>query len=329
MSLKTATCSLLLVLMIHTGASYAAQVAQECAADRFVKCPFFKTSRTIGEHTPIIDNLVAGFTRSKGKWTIHVGYGPPEKCAKVSLLLNMGPIDSLRKYERVFVNGGGAISDSGSFMHKVDDLGSALRIVSSDCRVPAPDSRQEDAEKRERQALEEERRERERRRFAAERRERERRRLAEERRERERKRLARQRREQESNDVLAEMLSIQKEAAVGIMEDETKYSAETEDEIIEAGRVAIEQGWKNLMDMSRFNRPSTPSRGSPSDRCQRIANRIASGMRLRSTGDMCSISQEQLRILQNAKHQLSSNRCYSGEYDRVISQTRAYIARVC
>ena len=95
--------------------------------------------------------------RSKGKWTITVGYGPEEKCAIVSLFVDMGPLDFDREYERVFMNGGGAISDSGTFIHKIDDVESALRIHNSTCRVPAPESQKSDAESKERQALEEER----------------------------------------------------------------------------------------------------------------------------------------------------------------------------
>ena len=231
MSYRVLTCFLFIFLMSHSAGVYAAKVEHECIAESYVKCPSFSVSRMIGEHTPIIDNHVAGFTRSKGRWTIKIGYGPTEKCAKVSLLVNIGPIDSLRQYERVFINGGGSINDSGSFMHKIDDMESALRIVSSNCRVPASISKEAaekierqaiaeemerqamaDAEKAERIALEEEQRrieeeqklakekERERllaeqRRLAEEQRERERQRLAEEKRERERERLAKERKE--------------------------------------------------------------------------------------------------------------------------------------
>ena len=157
--IKTAIRLLVLLVMAHPGTTYAERVEQACDAERFIPCPSFRTSRTIGEHTPIIDNHMAGFTRSKGQWIITVGYGPPEKCAKVSLLLDMGPIDVVRQYKRVFINGGGAISDSGTFMHKLDDLESALRIMHSSCFVPAPDpqTQKTEAEAKERQALEGER----------------------------------------------------------------------------------------------------------------------------------------------------------------------------
>ena len=230
MNPKTAICCFLLVAMTHAGASYAARVEHECSAEKFIPCPSFRTSRTIGEHTPVAN--LSGFTRSKGKWTITVGYGPVEKCAKVSFFVDMGPLDFDREYKRVFMNGGGAISDSGTFIHKIDDVESALGIHNSTCRVPAPESQKSDAESKERQALEEERErlaleeerehlaleeererlaleeererlaeehrlaeERESQRLAQQRRERERQRLAEQRRERERQRLAQERRE--------------------------------------------------------------------------------------------------------------------------------------
>ena len=242
MSLRIPTCFLFIFLMSHSGGAYAAQVVQECAAERFVKCPSFSVSRTIGEHTPVTVRPLAGFVRSKGRWTITVGYGPAEKCAKVSFWVNMGPLDFDRKYDRVFINGGGSISDSGSFIHEVDNLESALRVHSSSCRVPAPDprpegrpdsqthrtdaeskereildeerERQELEEERERQAMEEERerlaldeerrRLEEEQRLAEQRRERERQRLAEERRERERRRLAEERRERERRRLAEE-----------------------------------------------------------------------------------------------------------------------------
>ena len=240
---KIAICSLFLVVAFHAGTSYAARVEHGCDAEKFIPCPSFRTSRTIGEHTPIIDNHVAGFTRSKGKWTITVGYGPAEKCAIVSLYIDMGPLDFDREYKRVFINGGGVISDSGSFMHKIDDLESGLRIHNSTCRVPAPQQLKTDAESKEQQALEEERErlaleeeqerlaleeeqrleeererlaleeeqerlaleeERERQRLAQQRRERERQRLAQQRRERERQRLAQQQRERERRRLAQE-----------------------------------------------------------------------------------------------------------------------------
>ena len=155
MNPKTAICCFLLVAMSHAGTSYAARVEHGCDAAKYIPCPSFRTSRTIREHTPVAN--LSGFTRSKGKWTITVDYGPEEKCAIVSLFVDMGPLDFDREYERVFMNGGGAISDSGTFIHKIDDVESALGIHNSTCRVPAPESQKSDAESKERQTLEEER----------------------------------------------------------------------------------------------------------------------------------------------------------------------------
>ena len=222
MNLRTTICFFLFVFMLYAGASYAARVEHGCSAEKFIPCPSFRVSRTIGEHTPIIDNHIAGFTRSKGKWTITVGYGPPEKCAKVSFWVDMGPLDFDREYKRVFIKGGGAVSDSGSFMHEIDDLASALRVHNGRCLVPAPEPHPESKERqaleeererlsleeeRERLALEEERErlalEEERERLAEEQRlaeERERQRLAEKRRERERQRLAEQQRLEEDRE---------------------------------------------------------------------------------------------------------------------------------
>ena len=70
---------------------------------------------------------------------------------------DMGPLEFDREYKRVFTNGGGAISDSGSFIHKIDDVERALRIHNSTCRVPAPESQKADTESKGQQELEEER----------------------------------------------------------------------------------------------------------------------------------------------------------------------------
>ena len=150
------------VLMIAASASatglYAAETIDECPAEKYKQCASFNTSRTIEEHTPLMENSIAGFIRSKGSWKISVGYGPAETCAKVSLWVDMGPLDIIRTYERVFRNGRGVISDSGSFLHLSDDVESALRIMTSSCRVPdEPDPERLDAEAREREELEAER----------------------------------------------------------------------------------------------------------------------------------------------------------------------------
>lgn len=151
-----ATVICFLVVVSYMGMS-SAQSIDECHAERYKKCSAFRTSRAIEEHAPVIDNHLAGFTRSKGTWKITVGYGPPETCAKVSLMLDMGPLDVPREYERVFHRGGGVISDSGSFIHKMGEVESALKILTSNCRVPDPKTQKADAESRKRQPLDEER----------------------------------------------------------------------------------------------------------------------------------------------------------------------------
>ena len=149
------------VLILTASASaavYSAAVVDECPAEKYKQCVTFNTSRSIGDHTPLMENSLAGFIRSKGSWTLHVGYGPSATCAKVSLTVDMGPTDVHRTYERVFRNGKGVISDTGSFVHLVDDVESALQIMTSSCRIPDElDPERLDAEAQERRELEEER----------------------------------------------------------------------------------------------------------------------------------------------------------------------------
>ena len=128
--------ALALVISASPGISRAAPELDQCPAKKYKVCSAFSTSVEIGEHEPIIDNHLAGFSRSKGAWKISVRYQPEVECAKVNILLNMGPIDPLRQYKETFRDGGGVISDSGTFMHKIDDLQSALRIPHSSCYVP-------------------------------------------------------------------------------------------------------------------------------------------------------------------------------------------------
>ena len=134
-----------------------AQSLDECPAEKYKDCSAFRTSRTIQEYTPVMDSHISGYTRSKGSWKIFVGYGPPETCAKVSLTVDMGPLDVDRTYDRAFHRGGGVISDSGPFMHRMGEVESGLRILVSSCRVPDPASRELGAEAEERQELEDER----------------------------------------------------------------------------------------------------------------------------------------------------------------------------
>ncbi len=234
MNLRIATC-LLLAAAFHAETTYAARPRVEpvCNAERFVPCSYLNMKRTIGRHRPILKMPIADFMNSKGDWSVTVGYEPAEKCAKITFYVETEAFSPSRHYERVFSRGGGSVSDSGAFYHKVGDVESGLRVHNGTCRVPAPEPPPEgrpdsqtqmtSADLKEKQALEEERErlelEEERERLALEEErerlvleeererialkeeqkkreeERERRRLAEERRERERLReLARQRR---------------------------------------------------------------------------------------------------------------------------------------
>ena len=134
----------------------AAAALDECPARKYKPCASFTTSRTINEHTPLID-AATGFTRSKGSWTIHVSYGPPEKCAKVTVALDVGPLDFHLDYKRVFRNGTGTISESGTFMHRSDDVEEGLRIATTSCRVPDDESERLGDDEQERREWEAER----------------------------------------------------------------------------------------------------------------------------------------------------------------------------
>lgn len=366
MNLKTTICSFLLVTTFYGGTSYAAQVVHECSAEKFMRCPSFHVNRTIGEHTNI-GGGIGGFTRSKGKWTITVSYGPIEKCAKVSLFLTMGPVDFDREYERVFMNGGGTITDSGSFVHKIDDLESALRVKGS-CYVPADEPQHTGAEsterdeldvERERLALEEERerlamqedRERlaldeERKRLEEEQRleeERERRRLAQLRRERERRRLARQR-ELERKRRLE--LSRQRERARRLAQqrrEQERLRAQRESEADDAAAAigllgaflhGLSGGSASPGGMGFVRRPSSGSSGGGGSSCEqarRRGARVIQSQRM-STGSQCSISRSALRMYQTARRYLANGGCPAHEvrqYDRAIAQTRRRVRAAC
>ena len=116
-----------------SAAGYSAAVVDECPAKKYKPCASFNTSRTIEEHTPLMENSLAGYIRSKGRWSIHLGYGPSATCAKVSLTVDMGPLDMHRTYERIFHNGRGVVTDSGTFLHPTDEVESGLRIMTSSC----------------------------------------------------------------------------------------------------------------------------------------------------------------------------------------------------
>lgn len=230
MNLRIATCILILVAAFHAETTYAARprVEPACSAERFVPCSFLNMKRTIGSHRPMLKMPIAGFMNSKGNWSVTLGYEPAEKCAKISFYVETEAFSPSRHYERVFSGGGGSVSDSGAFYHKVGDVESGLRVHNGTCRVPAPDPPPEgrpdpqtqmtSADLKERQALEEERErlelEEERERLALEQ-ERERLALEEERKkleeEQERRRLAGERRERERRRELARQRWLEQE----------------------------------------------------------------------------------------------------------------------
>ena len=159
--------SLTLVLAAGLLPSHAASEVDPCPADRYEACSSFQASVSLGQHERVIDNHVAGYMRSEGSWTISVRYQPDTQCAKVNILLDAGPIDVPLEYRESLAGGVGEISDTGTFMHRIDGVETALGILSSNCRVPksegaGPDTAEGgddalDEEERERLALEEER----------------------------------------------------------------------------------------------------------------------------------------------------------------------------
>ena len=159
--------SLAVVLAAVLPPPHAASEVDPCAADRYEACSSFQASVSLGQHERIIDNHVAGFTRSEGSWTISVRYLPDTQCAKVDILLDAGPVDVPLEYRESLADGVGEIRDAGTFMHKIDGVETALGILSSNCRVPKSEEAEPDTaeggddaldeEERERLALEEER----------------------------------------------------------------------------------------------------------------------------------------------------------------------------
>lgn len=366
MNLKATTWFLFLLIAFHAGASYAARVAHECDAERYIPCPTFRTSRTIGEHAPVTVRPVEGYVRSKGNWTITVGYGPAEKCAKVSLYVDMGPLDFDRKYERVFIDGGGAISDSGSFLHKIDDLESALNVHTTSCRVPAPerdpesrpDPKKTDDDSKERQALEaererqeleaererfalEEERERlaleeERERLAEEQRlaeERERRRLAQERRERERQReLARQRLARQR--ALARQQELARQRALARQRREQAESDAAAEVLLNLG-VGILSGVIQHKSGRRgigMGLGGTPSfRGGSCEQAKIRGAQVIQSQGMTS-GGMCATYRSALRMYQTARQYLANGGCPAHEvrqYDNAIAQARRGVRAAC
>ena len=139
---KLARCAVLLlfgtVALAYHGESHGAEVTAACDAKAYKKCPNFSVSLTKGNISEVGGNFM-GYVRSKGDWTINVRYEPRESCAKISLLVDMGPLDFYRDYKRVFTGGAGTISDSGTFVHETGNIDSALGIDSSSCRMPKED----------------------------------------------------------------------------------------------------------------------------------------------------------------------------------------------
>ena len=123
-------------MLTQSGHLHGTEVQHACDAKVFKPCPAFSASVQLGEHSTIFDSKTFGYTRSKGSWTVNVKYGPPESCAKITLFVEVGPLQFDRIYKRVFVNGGGTINDSGVFMYKTSQSDSALRVASSSCYIP-------------------------------------------------------------------------------------------------------------------------------------------------------------------------------------------------
>ena len=134
--------ALTFLVLAYSGHGNAAPVRHACDAERYKPCPSFQTSVSIGNHTPTYEYGMAGFTTSRGNWTVRIQYGPPNSCAVVKLLVDRGTLRAYGQYKRVFINGTGTIKDSGLFDYKTGDLDSALSIDFASCRVPAETSAQ-------------------------------------------------------------------------------------------------------------------------------------------------------------------------------------------
>ena len=134
--------ALAFLVLAYSGHGNAAPVRHACDAERYKPCPSFRTSVSVGNHTPTHGFGMAGFTTSRGNWTIHIQYGPSDSCAVVKLLVDRGLFRAYGQYKRVFLNGTGIIEDSGLFDYKTGDLDSALNIDSAICHVPAETSAQ-------------------------------------------------------------------------------------------------------------------------------------------------------------------------------------------
>ena len=117
-----------------SGPSLGADVVHACDARTYKRCSSFLAS--VAPSVERSRRVLGGYSRSKGSWTITVGYEPAESCAIVKLLVDRGPLEPYGQYERVLIGGGGTISDGGEFVHKTGELESALGIDSKSCFVP-------------------------------------------------------------------------------------------------------------------------------------------------------------------------------------------------
>ena len=331
--------------------AYAASEIDSCPAERYQPCSFFAASVALGENEQLIDNHIAGFTRSKGSWTISVRYQPETQCAKVNIFVDMGPIDSFGEYKEDLRNGVGEISDSGTFMHKIDNLESGLRIVSSSCRTPyqaaskpdtaASDDETLDEEERgrlvleERRALEEERErlafEEERNRLALEAaqkrrrideaRERERRRaeqershrLAEQQRERERRRAA-----QERANQLAEQQREREEAAAQGSALNTIITGFGLGALVGSAITGDDEVFDAASRLLSQSAGSTyvPSHSDSSggSGCEQIGKRLAHNLEsLSGSSSMCTIYSGTARAYSQARNELAATGCASSQ----------------
>ena len=343
--------------------AYAASEIDSCPAERYEPCSFFTASVALGEHQQIIDNHVAGFTRSKGSWTISVRYQPETQCAKVKIFVDIGPIDSLGKYKQDLRNGVGEISDTGTFMHKIDNVESALRILSSSCRTPyqggskpdtaTGDDETLDEEERERIALEEERErlalEKERERLALEQ---ERERLA-----LERERLAleqeleavqkRRRAEQEQVRQLAEQQR-ERERIAQLQREQEHAEAAAQgsalNTIITGFGLGALVGSAITGDDEVFNAAASllsQSAGStyvPSDSyssggsgCEQIGLRMARGLeRLNNSNTgLCAMYRGTAQVYRQTRNELTAAGCPMAGFDEAIRQAEAGARGAC
>ena len=337
--------------------AYAASEIDSCPAERYKPCSFFTASVTLGEHEQIIDNYVAGFTRSKGSWTINVRYQPETQCAKVKFLVDMGPVNALGEYKEDLRNGVGQIRDTGTFMHKIGNLESALRILSSSCRTPhqvTKQSREKElgltrANRRTIQVG-----------------------LASlgfdpgpadglfGRRTRaaisawqaangvaatgwltktEAKALQdMQERRTGTRDLLRSMASDHGQTQRMFEQDEGAVRQQSHQRIQQLGQAAVLQGELNLIQsLNQLTAKGKPSvqphsvRAGGDRRCQEIGDRAATEWEANTNEPkgLCEIGHYQLRMLEYFKNRLSNHGCYGGEYDLTIAETRNWITQVC